>query len=140
MLTGIIDDIRNQIGRGVEFYVPTYSGCGICVLDPYTNTSTDSTCSGCDGEYWIPSYAITVITGHITWGSSDLLNWQTGGQLFEGDCRIQIKYTAENIQVVEGTEYLVADEKKLEVQSKILRGVPTLNRIILDCIEKEKTG
>lgn len=140
MLTGIIDDIRRQIGRGVEFYIPTLSGCTVCTLDPYTNTSTDSLCSGCAGEYWVTTYNPTTISGHITWGSSDLMNWQTGGQLFEGDCRIQIKYTEGNLQVVESSEYLVADGKKLEIKSKILRGVPTLNRVILDCIEKEKTG
>lgn len=140
MLTGIIDDIRTQIGRGVDFYVPTLSGCSLCSLDPVTNTSVDSLCSGCAGLYWISSYTTTTITGHIRWGNMDELNWQTGGKLFDGDCRIQIKYTPTIAGIVNNTEYLVADDRKLEIKSTILRGVPTVNRMLLDCIEKEKTG
>lgn len=138
VLTGIIDDIRGAIGRDVNFYVPTLSGCSICELDPVANTSQDSLCSGCGGEYWIKSYNITTITGHITWGNSDLLNWQTGGKLFEGDCRVQVKYTPTIANIVEDCDYLVADNRALEIQSRIFRGVPSLNRILLDCIEKEK--
>jgi len=140
VLTGIIDDIRGQIGRDVDFYVPTLSGCNVCTLDPVTNTSTDSLCSGCQGNYWIKTYTTTTITGHITWGNADLLDWRTGGQMFEGDCRIQVKYTLAITNLVDNADYLRADGKILEVKSKIFRGVPTLNRILIDCIEKEKTG
>jgi hypothetical protein len=138
MLTRVIDDIRGQIGRDVTFYVATLSGCQICTLDPVTDTSTDSLCSGCDGKYWIPIYNGTTVTGHITWGNADLLDWRTGGQLFEGDCRVQVKYTITNLGLVDSAEYLKVDNKTLEIKSKILRGVPSINRILLDCIEKEK--
>ena len=140
MLTGVIDDIRGQIGRNVSFYVPTLSGCSLCTLDPVTNTSTDSLCSGCQGKYWIPTYVSTTITGHITWGNIDELNWLPAGKVFDGDCRIQVKYTLNISSLIDDAEYLVADNKTLEVKSKVLRGVPTINRILLDCIEKEKTG
>lgn len=137
-LTAVVDNIRGTIGRAVTFYVPTYSGCSVCSLDPVTNTSTDSLCPTCSGLYWIPTYSGTTVSGHITWGNADLLDWRTGGQLFDGDCRVQIKYTPTIAGVVNSTEYLTVDAKKLEIKSKILRGVPAINRIILDCIEKEK--
>lgn len=138
MLTGIIDDIRGLVGRDVDFYVPTLSGCSVCVLDPVTNTSTDSLCSGCGGDYWIKTYVITTVTGHITWGGMDALNWQTGGQLFDGDCRIQIKLKNDTLDMLDNSDFVIADNRTLEIKSKILRGVPTLNRVLVDCIEKEK--
>jgi len=139
MLTHIIDDIRGLIGRPVDFYTsPTYSGCGTCVLDPYSNTSTDSFCTTCAGIYWIPQYNVITVTGHITWGNADMLDWYSVGQQFNGDCRIQIKYTDANNDMIEITEKIVVDGKSVEIKSKILRGVPSLNRILLDCIEKEK--
>lgn len=139
MLTHIIDDIRELIGRTVTFHtLISTSGCSICVLDPVSQTSTDSFCPICSGEYWINTYSGVLKTAHITWGNADLLDWRTGGQLFEGDCRVQIKLEDTTLDMLDNAEYIVVDDKKVEVKSKILRGVPTLNRVILDCIEKEK--
>jgi len=140
MLTNIIDDIRALIGRPVDFYIPTYSGCGICNLDIVSNHSQDPFCSGCNGKYWIPAYAVTTVTGHVNWGQVNVLDWYAGGQQFDGDCRIQIKWRGNITRtMLDGTEYIVADGKVLEIQSEIPRGVPAVNRILLDCIEKEKT-
>jgi hypothetical protein len=132
----LISDIRNAIGREITFYVVASSiPCPICVLDPITDTSTDSFCEICSGSYWIPQYSGVSLNAHITWGGTDQLQWQTGGQLFDGDCRVQIEYTPENVLVVESSKWLVVDGKRL-AQSKIhLRGVQSLNRILVDCIE-----
>ena len=138
MLTHIIDDIRGIIGRQVVFYRATVSGCSACSLDPVTETSTNSFCPACSGVYWIKSYYTTTITGHVTWGNVDELDWRTGGQIFEGDCRIQIKLKDDTLDMIEATDYVVADGKVLEIKSHILRGVPTLNRVLVDLIEKEK--
>jgi len=140
MLTHIIDDIRGLIGRPVAFHTPTYSGCGTCSLDPVSNTSTDSFCITCGGVYWIPSYTITTVTGHVTWGPADIMNWYTGGKQFEGDCRVQIKYQNTTRDLLDNVEFLVVDGKSLEITSEILRGVPEINRVLLDCIEKEKAA
>lgn len=138
MLTHIIDDIRGIIGRQVVFYRATVSGCSVCSLDPITDTSTDSFCPTCSGIYWIKDYYTTTVTGHIIWGNVDSLDWRTGGQLFDGDCRIQIKLKDDTLDMIEATDYVVADGKVLEIKSHILRGVPTLNRVLVDLIEKEK--
>lgn len=138
MLTNIIDDIRGLIGRTVDFYSATLSGCSVCSLDPTTDTSTDSLCPVCSGVYWIESFSSITVSGHITWGNVDYLNWQVGGQLFDGDCRIQIKLQDTTLDMIEATKYVVADGKVLEIKSHIMRGVPDLNRVLIDLIEKEK--
>lgn len=138
MLTNIIDDIRTLIGRCVTFYVVVSSiACETCSLDPVTNTSTDSFCPECSGNYWTPVYSGNSVNAHITWGNADLMNWKTGGKYYTGDCRIQIKYTDTNKYLADNAEYIVVDDKELTVETKILRGVPTLNRIILDLNERD---
>lgn len=133
----IIDEIRGVIGRDVIFYTLAGSTeCPVCNLDPTTGTSTDSFCETCSGVYYIPIYSGVSISGHITWTSSDILNWQTGGQLFDGDCRIQIKYTPENITVLDATKWVEVDGKSLEIKERSLRGVQQLNRIVLSLIER----
>jgi len=135
----VIDAIRGVLGRGVEF-ITTESGnpCPVCDLDPIANTSTDSFCETCSGMYWIPVYETYTISGHITWGQADILDWQSAGQLFDGECRVQVEYTDTNITILDKTEYLVVDNKKMEVKKRIERGVPTLNRVLLDLIELDK--
>lgn len=134
-----IDAIREAIGRNVTFVTVssiacTASGCG---LDPVTNTSTNSFCITCSGLYWIPRLTSYAVKAHVTWGNADQLNWVTGGQIFEGDCRIQVKNTAETLTAIEDTDHVIVDGKTFEIQSKIYRGVPELNRVILDLIERE---
>ena len=129
----ITDAIRKTIGRAVIFHSQTsISECGSCSLDPISRKSTDSFCSECGGNYFIPVFADVVVTGHVTWKGTDLFNWQTGGQLFEGDCRIQIKYTLRNLQLVTVTGYVTVDGQDFSMKSKIFRGVPESNRIIVD--------
>jgi hypothetical protein len=134
----IIDAIRGAIGRNVDFYVPTISGCDVCSLDPVTNTSTDSFCPVCSGEYWIKSYTTLTVSGHITWAPSDTLSWYAGGKVFDGDCRISIEYTDENSDAVEKADYIVADNKELEIRKTTFRGFQPINRIIIDAIERDR--
>lgn len=135
--TEVIDDIRGAIGRPVDFYsIVSTSGCPICALDPITNTSTDSFCPVCSGAYWLPTYNYTTISGHIMWGQIDKLQWESAGQYYDGDCRIQIKYTLANFDLLDNTEYVMVDGKKMDIRNKELRGVPQINRIILYLIER----
>ena len=133
-----IDAIRGAIGRDVDFYVPTLSGCPVCDLDPVTNTSTDSFCDVCSGVYWIKTYSIITLSGHVTWGPADVLQWYPGGKMDDGDCRIQIKYTTENDTTVEDVDYVVVDNRQVEIKRVTPRGVPSINRLLLDCVEREK--
>lgn len=134
----IIDEIRGAIGRNVDFYVTTSSyTCQTCSLDPTTGTSTDSFCMTCSGLYYIPMLYSTTISGHITWGKSDKLNWVTGGQFFEGDCRLQIEYSDINLDLVNGAKYVVVDGKRLTIDTITLRGAQELNRIVLNLSEEE---
>ena len=134
----VIDAIRGAIGRDVDFYVPTLSGCHVCSLDPVTNASTNYLCDYCSGTYWIKTYSTVTLSGHITWGPADVLQWHPGGQMFDGDCRIQIEYTETNKQTAEDADYVVADNIQLEIKRKTYRGVKELNRILLDCVERDK--
>ena len=86
----------------------------------------------------MPIYDIISISGHIIWGNVDQLNWVTGGQLFDGDCRVQIKHTPENVTVVEDAIKVIVDGKTMKIKNKILRGVQALNRILIDLVEEEK--
>lgn len=134
----IIDDIRGAIGRLTEWHVVASStACPVCELDPITNTSTDSFCVYCSGTYWIPVWEVNSISGHVTWGFSEQLGWVAGGQLAEGECRVQIKYTPENITIVDNAEKIYVDGKEMQFVKKTLRGVPEVNRILIDLKERE---
>lgn len=135
----VIDAIRGAIGRDVTFWtVVSSTACPVCSLDIVTNTSTDSFCETCEGLYWIPVASGTTISGHVTWGHSDNMQWESGGQWYEGDCRVQIEYTDDNLILSDTAYEVTVDDKTMEIKKKILRGVPDLNRILLDLIEKEK--
>ena len=137
----IIDAIRTAIGREVIFVTnETPSGCTAsgCSLDPIANTSTNSFCTVCSGNYWIPVYIEYTISGHITWNPSDILNWQSAGQLFDGEVRVQIEYTDTNIHILDITDHVILDNRIMEIKKKFFRGVKPINRILIDLIEKER--
>lgn len=135
----IVDDIRDAIGREITFFVVASSvPCSACSLDPVTNESTNSFCPVCSGVYWIPIYSGVPIQAHITWGKSDQLGWVTGGEMWEGDCRVQIKYTPYNVTVVDSSKHVEVDGKGMEILSRTYRGVQQLNRIILGLLERDK--
>jgi len=138
----VIDGIRHAIGRDITFIViaseypcPTAT----CNLDPVTDLSTDSFCQVCSGAYWIPVYSGYVCSGHITWAPSDFANWYTGGIQVEGTCRVQIKYTPEAYTVVDEAVWVEVDNKIMQINRKMLRGVQPVNRILIDLDEKEKS-
>jgi hypothetical protein len=138
--TEIINDIRNAVGRLADFYyVYSSQPCpsGACHLDPITNTSTNSWCTICSGNYWIPLYIKFPILAHVTWGGSDMASWQTGGMIFDGDCTLQIAYSGGIEDLVDKTRYVVVDNKTMEIKKMALRGFQGLNRVIITLIEKE---
>ena len=135
--TEIIDEIRGAIGREVIFnYVAGEIACTICDLDPVTNTSIDSFCPVCSGAYWIPVISGYTISGHVTWATNNELAWVVGGQYFDGDCRVQVKFSNEFVTILDSTEWVDIDGKELEIKKRIYRGVPTINRILIDLIER----
>lgn len=136
--TEITDEIRSAIGRTVVFYSEIKSDCPACSIDPITDTSTNSFCPTCSGIGYLITYSGTELIAHVTWGYSEQLGWVSGGTMDEGDCRVQIKYTIANQTVVDNTSYLVVDNRQLEIKKRTLRGVPAVNRILIDCIEKER--
>ena len=138
--TEIIDDIRGAIGRPVSFYsISNETVCSAgCILDPVTNTSTNSFCPVCSGNYYIYTYSGVTVSGHVFWNSSDLMNWPSAGFTFEGECRVQIKYTQELLSLVDNTEYVIVDGKKMTIRNKAYRGVPNINRIILYLDQEER--
>lgn len=135
----VIDSIRGAIGRDVTFIYPVgITGCWVCSLDPVNNTSTDSFCPTCSGNYWINIYQPVTVTGHITWKPMDQLGWETGGQMFLGDCVAQIEYTEQMREIADTSRIVIVDSKEMYVDRRIFRGVPEINRIVLELKERTK--
>lgn len=132
-----IEEIIDQIGREVDFYTATYSGCLACNLDPLSDTSTDSTCPVCSGLYWIPTYTASGIVSHVTWGNLDDKSWQTGGMIDNGECTVKFMHSDEREELVNEAEYVVVDDREMDIKNIILRGVP-VNRILVRLKEKER--
>ena len=66
------------------------------------------------------------------------MNWYSAGQQFDGDCRVQVKLTEANLDLVKNCDWAEVDDKKLQVKKTTLRGVQSLNRILVDMIELEE--
>lgn len=136
----VTDAIRAAIGRTVTFYyIASSSSCSEpdCYLDPVTNTSTNSFCPVCSGNYYIYTYSGEDINAHVTWGYSEKFGWVTGGLQDEGECRVQIEYTPNNVYVVENAKWVLVDGREMQIIKKLYRGVKEINRILVDLIQKE---
>jgi hypothetical protein len=136
--TEIIDAIRSGIGRDITFYQKVSLPCSGCTINPVTNTSTNSFCVICNGDGYIHTFSGYSVQAHITWGNVDNLNWQTGGQLFDGDCRVQVKYVPETVTVINNNSYVDVDGIKMRIENKGYRGVPQINRIVLNLSQIER--
>lgn len=128
----IINEIRDVIGRDVICYTEVRQLCPVCSIDPVADESTDPFCSTCSGIGYLVSYSGNTINAHITWAPSEMLAWTAGGQYFDGDCRIQIEYTNNNLTVIDGVDHIIVDGKKCIVRKKMPRGVQEINRLLVD--------
>ena len=139
-----IQEMIDMIGREVEFVaIVTTSGCNLCSLDPITNTSTDSFCPTCSGNYWIPVYSGTVLTAHVTYGRVDNSSWQTGGMIDDGTVTVKVMWSGADVSqtalpnYMVNPEWIIVDGKEYDIVSKDFRGVQPLNRILFKLKEKE---
>lgn len=130
-----INNIRNAIGRNIQFVSEVRSGCPNCSINPYTGESTNSFCVVCSGIGYVVTTNNTNILAHVTWNPSETLKWNTGGQYNEYDCRVQVELTDANLTIIDNSTYVTVDSKRLRIDNKILRGVPQLNRIIINLKE-----
>jgi len=134
----ITNKIRDAVGRDVSFYIVASSyECPVCGINPMTGTAIDPLCLTCSGDGIIQELAEENINAHVTWKYLDNLNWYPGGQVFEGDCRVQIEYTQSNLDIIDITKFIVVDGKQMTINKPIYRGSP-INRILLDLIERDK--
>lgn len=126
-------------GRIVTFYViDSLSGCPVCSLDPITNTSTDSFCTTCSGEYWIPVYSGWEVQAHVTEGRVDNKQWTTGGIIDNGEISVKFMHTASGEMIANTAEYVVVDGRIMVIQPGITkRGIPEVNRLIVYLKERE---
>jgi len=134
----VINSIRGAIGRDVSFLSKQTTACSGCSLDPSTNTSVNPFCPVCDGYGYIITYSGTTLSGHVLWGKSEETKWETGGVYPEGDCRVQIEHTNASVTVVDNASYVSIDDRRLRITKVILRGVPDINRILIDLMEEEE--
>jgi hypothetical protein len=123
----------------ITFYnVVTLSGCWLCNYDPISNTSTDSYCPVCSGQFWIPTYSGTTVKAHVTYGTVDDKSWTTGGMVDNGSIEVKFMHTQELEDLVDDAKYFIVDGRELDVKKIILRGVPEINRILVQLKEKER--
>jgi hypothetical protein len=130
-----INEIRDAIGRGVIFFTEVKEDCPACTLNPLTQKSLDPFCLVCSGEGYLTSYTETTISGHISHNPSEGLLWYGGGYIIDGDCRVQIEYTEENVEVINTCKYVRVDGKNYRIAHQTKRGVQEINRILLDLKE-----
>lgn len=134
-----VEAIIREVARDVLFYYPiSVSGCSLCSLDPITNTSIDSFCLQCGGEYWIPTFSGVTMSGKVAWGKSEDKDWQTGGLIDTGDCLVTVLHTTTTENIIFSSEYVRIDNRELDVKNIILRGTPQINRILVVLTEKER--
>jgi hypothetical protein len=132
----VIDSIRNAIGRDVIFHTVHRDDCPACNINPVTNESTNPFCTTCSGIGWIITYSGTVMKAHVTWNPSETLQWNEGGMWKNYKCRIQVEYTLDNKNVVEGADNVEVDGIKLRIANKTFAGVASLNRIVMGLKEE----
>jgi hypothetical protein len=135
--TEITNKIREGVGRLVTFYKEYKTDCPTCELDPVHQTSLDSYCVTCSGRGFLISYSGVSMKAVITNKPMDTQQRYTGGYTFDGDCLIQVEYSPTNLEVVDGATFIEVDATNYTVKNKILRGVPELNRILVNLKQKD---
>ena len=134
-----IEEMINQIGRQITFYlVESWSGCYNCSFDPISETSTDSLCPVCSGNYWIPTYSGMELTAHITYGKVDEKAWVTGGLIDDGTVNVKVMFSGNVADNINNSEYVIVDGREYDVINVDVRGVPEVNRILVKLKEKER--
>lgn len=136
--TDIIDSIRGAIGREITAYIPVSGiACSICSLDLVTNLSTDPFCTVCGGYYWKDTVSAYVMSAYIFHPSLDTPVRVAGGYIVTGDTFIQVKYTQSSYAAVNTAESFLVDGKEYLKKDISLRGVPSINRIVVTLEEQE---
>ena len=128
----IINEIRGAIGRTVEFLKEIREDCPTCTVDPLTGLSVDSFCATCSGNGYLITYSGTTISGHVIDKPNQIMDWSTAGKHFSGDKSVQIEYTDLNLTTLTEAKYVMVDGDRMRIKDRTKRGVPDLNRIIID--------
>jgi hypothetical protein len=135
--TEITNKIREGVGRLVTFYKRNKTECPTCDLDPVHQTSLDSYCPTCSGTGFLYTFSGVSMKAVITNKPMDTQLRYTGGYTFDGDCLIQVEYSPENLEIIDGAYFIDVDDTNYTVKNKILRGVPELNRILVNLKQKD---
>ena len=131
--------IIDEIARPAVFYtVYSSQACPDCSLDPVTDTSVDSLCETCEGVYWLDTYSGYSYDAHVTWKFSDKQQWETAGILFNGDCLVKIMYSEAIDTVVKNTEYVIVDERTMDIDRVTYRGATEIDRILIELKERDR--
>lgn len=132
----VVDKIRTAIGRDITF-MKKYTGerCTACDLDPLTGESEEPFCPTCSGYGYITTLSGTNVLAHVNWTDIDPKEFHPGGRIYTGDCRVSVEYTDENLALVTASDYIIVDSRELYLKDYDLRGVPDINRIVVDLIQ-----
>ncbi len=136
----IINEMRAVIGREIELYftVPG-ADCPACTLDPLTGTSSDPFCTTCSGAGYLTTVSAATLQAHINWANVDKPAHYPGGKIWEGDCKVTVEYTEENLQLVKTADYFVVDAVPMYLKNYDLKGVQDLNRIAVALLQDPRT-
>lgn len=130
------DAIRAVIGQTVTFVLQgTNTACPTCsglnYYDEVNQTSLDWSCTVCSGAYWIFTRQEVTATAHVRWARMDEDNKDVGGKVLTGDCYLTIASDALTESQLNGVQWIVADNRTMQIYRKLYKGVPTRDRILL---------
>lgn len=132
----IIDEIRGAIGRDITIYTIASGGdCPTCRRDPLTGKSIDPYCPTCSGEGYLYTMSGTTASAHITWESINTSIYHPGGHVDVGECLVSMEYSEDLLEVVKDSKYFVVDSREMYAIDYDTRGVPELNRILVNLQE-----
>lgn len=133
--------ITNSTGRDVSiFYVYSSYACPNPddSYDPINDTSTDSFCPTCSGNWWIDTYSGVTWSGHVTWKYDYKNEFETGGRVFIGDVQAKFMHSDERETILKTPKtYLVIDDITVDIVKLTQLGNP-INRVIVSCKEREE--
>jgi len=136
-----VSGIITTIGRPFTVFIKTAgTPCPNCLgsgsYDPVTNSSVNSFCGLCEGEYWLNIPSGIVLTGHVKWNVEEIPRWTQGGISPDGNCVITILYNPAVENHIKNSDYFSVDNKILTLKGYKTRGVPNINRIIVTLQEQ----
>jgi hypothetical protein len=129
-IQSLIDEVREDIGRIVTFYVPNPQPTYTDLYNPITDTRSKVT------------YTTHEILARVHWTSDEAITASPGGKYYIGQCYIHIN--PDYLEIAKSTQVdggkVVVDGNDMTISKIIPQGVITINRyrLILEAFGDKK--